>query len=84
MCVAGSTGDIMGVRDYFFDSGTQPLGNGSQMCLDISIDDDQVLEPTERFMICGSSTQNSVVILNDGCSEITIRDNDSKTKYRRI
>ena len=75
---AGSTDDIMDVRDFLFPSGTEPLGFGSQMCLNISINDDQIVEPTERFMICGSSLQNSVVILNGGCSDITIRDNDGE------
>ena len=75
---AGSTGDIMGVMDYFFPSGTQPLGLGSQMCLNISINDDLIIEPTEQFLICGSSQQNSVLILNGGCSGITIRDNEGK------
>ena len=73
---AGSTGDIMGVRDYLFPSGTQPLGFGSLMCLNISINDDQILEPTELFRICGNSFQNSVVILNGSCSDIIIRDNE--------
>ena len=66
----------MGVMDFFFPSGTQPLRNGSQMCLSISITDDELLEPTERFMICGSSQQNGVIILNNGCSDINIRDNE--------
>lgn len=81
---AGSTSDIMGVMDYFFPSGTQPLRLGSQMCLNISVNDDQIIEPTEQFLICGSSTQNSVLILNGGCSGITIRDNEGKTFSLKI
>lgn len=72
----GSTSDLMGVRDFFFVSGTQPLSPGSQMCLNISINDDPFLEPTEIFTICGSSQQNAVVFLNGGCTNIFIRDNE--------
>ena len=73
---SGSTADIMGVRDFFFDAGTQPLGPGSQMCLNISINDDPFLEPIEIFSICGTSQQNAVLILNGGCTNIIIRDNE--------
>ena len=68
----------MGVRDFFFDSGARPFGPGSQMCLNISINDDPLLELTETFVICGSSQQNAVVILNDGCTNINIRDNEGR------
>ena len=73
---SGSTSDIMGVRDFFFGIGTQALGPESQMCLNISINDDPFLEPTEVFLICGSSQQNAVVILNGGCTNVFIRDNE--------
>ena len=69
-----STSDIMGVRDFFFAAGTQPV---FQMCLNISINDDPFLEPVEIFSICGTSQQNAVVILNGGCTNIFIRDNES-------
>lgn len=75
---AGSTGDIMGVQDFFFPSGTQPLEPRSQMCMNISINDDQILEPMEQFMLCATSLQTSVVILNGGCSDVSIRDNDGE------
>ena len=73
---SGSTSDIMGVRDFFFGAETQPLGPGSQMCLNISINDDSFLEPIEIFSICGTSQQNAVIILNGGCTNIIIRDNE--------
>ena len=76
---SGSTSDIMGVRDFFFDAETQPLGPGSQMCLNISINDDPFLEPIEIFSICGTSQQNAVMILNGGCTNIFIRDNEGNT-----
>ena len=68
----------MGVRNFFFGSGTQPLGLGSQMCLNITIVDDQLIEPTERFMICGRSSQSAVEVLNGECSDFNIRDNDGE------
>ena len=48
------------------------------MCLNISIDDDQLIEPTERFMICGYPSQNAVEVLNEGCSDFNIIDNDGE------
>ena len=67
------------MNDLVFTSGTQPFGPGSQMCLNFSIIDDQLVEPTERFTVCGRSSQNAVVILNNGCTDIKIRDNDGMT-----
>ena len=64
------------MNDLVFNSGTQPFGAGSQMCLNFSIIDDLFVEPTERFTVCGRSSQSAVVILNNGCTEIKIRDND--------
>ena len=64
------------MNDLVFNSGTQPFGAGSQMWLNFSIVDDLFVEPTERFTVCGRSSQSSVVILNNGCTEIKIRDND--------
>jgi hypothetical protein len=74
----------MGVRDFSFNSGTQPLGPESQMCLNISITDDPFLEPIEIFSICGSSQQNSVVVVNGGCTNIFIRDNEGSSYYTKI
>ncbi len=68
------------MNDLIFNSGTQPFGVGSQMCLNFSIVDDLFVEPTERFTVCGRSSQNAVVILNSGCTEIKIRDNDGIAK----
>ena len=66
----------MGVRDFLFGAGTQPLSPGAQMCLNISITDDPFLEPIEIFSICGSSQQNAVVVVNGGCTTLFIRDNE--------
>ena len=79
VCIAGSDdADIedLTMNNLVFISGTEPLGAGSQMCLNFSIIDDQLVEPTERFTVCGRSSQNAVVILNNGCTDIKIRDND--------
>ena len=64
------------MNDLVFNSGTQPFGADSQMCLNFSIVDDLFVEPTERFTVCGRSSQSAVVILNNGCTDIKIRDND--------
>ena len=69
------------MNDLIFTSGTQPFGSGSQMCLNFSIIDDQLVEPTERFTVCGRSSQNTVEILNNGCTEIKIGDNDGMIIY---
>ena len=77
-CYVLLAGDISEptVNDLTFTSGTVPLESGSQMCLNFSIIDDQIIEPTERFTICGSSSQSSVEILNNGCADIKITDNE--------
>lgn len=64
------------MNNLVFISGTQLFGPGSQMCLNFSIIDDLLVEPTERFTVCGQSSQEAVVILNNGCADIKIRDND--------
>ena len=78
MHAAGGTADIVDLtmNDLVFASLTEPLGPGSQMCLNFSIVDDQLVEPTERFTVCGLSTDASVDILNNGCADIKISDNE--------
>ena len=46
------------------------------MCLNVSITDDQLVEGTERLLVCGCSTQTAVLLLNDGCTNVYIEDND--------
>ena len=46
------------------------------MCLNISITDDQLVEETERLLVCGCSTQPAVLLLNGGCTNVFIEDND--------
>ena len=64
-----------------FASGTQSFGPDSQMCINISINDDQLVEETEKFVVCGCSTQPAV-IQNDGCTDVFIEDDDSKLSCR--
>ena len=46
------------------------------MCLNVSITDDQLVEGTERLLVCGCSSQTAVLLLNDGCTNVYIEDND--------
>lgn len=71
-----SLSDFSGTSNLTFVAGTQPFSPESVLCLDISIVDDEVVELTEIFLICGYSTQIGVVLLNDGCTNIYIEDND--------
>ena len=73
--------NFVGLTNFTFASGTQPFGPDSQMCINISINDDQLVEETERFFVCGCSTQPAV-IKNDGCTDVFIEDDDSKLSCR--
>ena len=73
--------NFVGLTNITFASGTQPLGPDSQMCINISISDDQLVEETEKFVVCGCSTQPAV-IQNDGCTDVFIEDDDSKLSCR--
>ena len=75
-----TTSDLMGVTDFIFTSGTEPFGAGSLMCLNIAIIDDDLTEGEERFVVCGCSSQSRVVLLDGGCTDIFIEDNDRGTK----
>ena len=47
------------------------------MCLDILIIDDEFVEGTENFIICGLYEQPLAVMFDDnGCTNIFIKDND--------
>ena len=69
-----------GLANLTFVSGTQSFGPGSQMCVDISINDDQLVEQTETFIVCGCPTPLAVIPEANGCVNVTIFDNDSKIK----
>lgn len=68
--------DLVGVRDFIFTNGTEPFGPDSFMCLDIVIIDDQMIEGEERFVVCGCSNQPRAVILDGGCTDVFIEDDD--------
>ena len=61
-----------------FGAGTLPFGPDSQMCLNISINDDQLVEKAERLVICGApvSTEPAVIVQNAGCTDVYVEDND--------
>lgn len=67
-----------GIANLTYASGTQPFGPGSQMCVDISITDDQLVEQTETFIVCGCPTPLIVIPEANGCATVTIVDNDGK------
>ena len=47
------------------------------MCLNISIIDDELVEGTEKFVVCGFyETTYEVTFPNNGCADIFIEDND--------
>ena len=59
------------MNSYVFFFGTKPIDVDAQKCRKISIDN--VILPTK---LCGYHSQNSVLILNDGCTEISIGDDN--------
>ena len=69
----------MGLNNFTFVAGTQPLGSGSQKCLNFSINDDKVVERTEKFVVCGYSEKLAIFIQDNNCVDIYIEDNDGKT-----
>ena len=69
-----------GLPNLTFVSGTQPFGPGSQMCVNISINDDQLVEQTETFVVCGCPTPMAVIPEANGCINVTIFDNDGRIK----
>ena len=69
------------MNNLTYASGTQPFSTGFQKCLSISISDDEIVEGTEKIMVCGFYEQTTKVIFQDsGCTNITIEDNDGKVK----
>lgn len=69
------------MNNLTYASGTQPFGTGSQKCLSISISDDELVEGTEKIVVCGFYEQTAKVIFQDGgCTDIFIEDNDGKVK----
>ena len=62
----------MGLGNFKFAAETRP---GSRMCINIFINDDELVERTERFIVCLNSTQTSV---DSSCTVVHIEDNDRK------
>ena len=59
------------MNSYVFSFGTKPIDVDAQKCRKISIDN--VTFPTK---LCGYHSQNSVLILNDGCAEVSTGDDN--------
>ena len=74
--ITNGISDFTGVSNFTFLAGTQPFSQDSALCFNISIIDDELVEFTEEFLICGCSEQTGVIILNDGCTKVYIEDND--------
>ena len=68
------------VTNLTYASGIQSFGSGSQMCFNISITDDQLVEQTETFVVCGCPTPLAVIPEANGCTTVTIEDNDGKSR----
>lgn len=69
--------DFDGMKNLTFSSGTYPFGPGSQLCINISVVDDEIIEGMEKFVLCAYYEGTSEVILqNSGCTDIYIEDND--------
>lgn len=69
--------DFFGLGNLTFISGTDPFDSGSQMCLDITIVDDELVEERERFVVCGVyKGVSEVTFWNNGCADTFIEDND--------
>ena len=66
---------LLYMNNLTYAAGTEPLGPDSQMCLNISIIDDDLYEGIEQFVICGSSEQ-SIEFEGNECIDIFIEDND--------
>ena len=62
----------MGLDNFKFAAGTQP-GSESKMCINISIIDDELVERTEKLVICLNTTQPTA---DSDCTDIYIEDND--------
>lgn len=75
---ATNSSNIVGVSNYAFFPETQPLGPGSLKCRKIIIGDNQVPGPANQSVICSHSSQNSVLVLNNGCANVFIGDNDGE------
>ena len=76
--------NFIGLANLIYASETQPFGSGSQMCVDISITDDQLVEQTESFVVCGCPTPLAVIPEANGCVTVTIIDNDSEIKLKPL
>ena len=76
--------NFIGLTNLTYASETQPFGPGSLMCVNISITDDQLVEQTETFVVCGCPTSLAVIPETNGCVTVTIIDNDGEIKLKPL
>ena len=62
----------MGLNNLTFVAGS------SQVCLNFSIVDDDIIEGEEKFVICGSSKNPSAIVRENNCTVVYIADNDGE------
>ena len=76
----------MNTGNITFTSGTKPDSDGSQMCLDIFIVDDDLIEGIEKIVLCGSYQHNKAKIFFKGgaCRDVFIEDNDGTILYIQL
>ncbi len=53
--------------------------SGEQVCVNVSVVDDLILENTETFTVRPNSTDQDVIIANSTATIVEITDNDSKS-----
>ena len=75
--------NLTGLTNLTYASGTQSFGPGSQMCVNISIIDDHLVERAETFVVCGCPTPLAIIPEASGCTTVTIEDNDGKINMQR-
>ena len=76
--------DIINMNNITYTSGTQPFGHGSQMCFDLSVIDDELVEAIEQYTICATGQALQVVFEGGNCIDIFIEDNDGMSKCNNI
>lgn len=67
-----------GVQSVSFAANTEPAGAGSQMCINVSIVNDELVERTENFQVIASSGDSEVVFTNGNSSNVFINDDDGE------
>ena len=64
-----------------FAAGTVAGGPGSQLCINVPINDDICCEQLENFQVLASSTNPGVIFSGGNTANVLIQDNDSECVY---